>query len=146
MAAKAAANSLPAMDLHYQRALLAEMREEDALVVLAPGLGLRFLLANLLRQYCDPEHFVVVLNASADEEEFLISTLALEDVKPLPVVVNNEVSIADRYRGVRQVSERAPGRALTATTRAWSAGRAASMCTRTAASCLSPRASWPSTS
>jgi len=108
IAAAPAADVLPAMDLHYQRALLAEMREEDALVVLAPGLGLRFLLANLLRQYCDPEHFVVVLNASADEEEHLISTLALEDVKPLPVVVNNEVSIADRYSGLRQVSDVSP--------------------------------------
>ena len=84
------------MELHYQRVLFEELCAEDGLAVLAPGLGLRFLLARLLRRYCDPAHFVVVVNATAEEEDFLVSQLALDDVSPLPAVVNNEVPVADR--------------------------------------------------
>ena len=83
----------------------------DALTVLAPGLGLRFLLADLLRRYCDPAHFVVVVNATAEEEDFLVRHLALEDVQPLPLVINNEVAVADRSETTREQNGRAPARA-----------------------------------
>ena len=99
------------MALHFQRLLQTQLNDEDALTVLAPGLGLRFLLADLLRRYCDPAHFVVVVNATAEEEDFLVRHLALEDVQPLPLVINNEVAVADRSETTREQNGRAPARA-----------------------------------
>ncbi|WFD42905.1 DNA repair protein RAD16 [Malassezia psittaci] len=66
--------SLPASRqwlLPYHRAILSKLvpdqedeEERDRLVVLAPGLGLRRVVATLLRAYYSPENLVVVVNAS----------------------------------------------------------------------------------
>jgi hypothetical protein len=86
------------MALHYERLILDAVRDGDALVVLAPGLGLPTLLPAVLQPYCDPAHCVVVVGASADETDALITALALAGTTArVPRTVDGDVSAADRY-------------------------------------------------
>ncbi|KAF9189002.1 hypothetical protein BGZ51_000178 [Haplosporangium sp. Z 767] len=57
--------SLP---LAFQKAIVAELVAEDALLVLARGLGLRNILGAFLQIYSQPQNLVLLVNTNADEE------------------------------------------------------------------------------
>ncbi|KAJ1967774.1 DNA repair protein RAD16 [Dimargaris xerosporica] len=62
--------------LPFQKQILAEVNEQDGLLVLARGLGLRTILLHLLRAYADPRNLVLLLNTPADEEAYYREALA----------------------------------------------------------------------
>lgn len=61
------------------------------------GLGLEVVLLNIIKVYCDPGNLVLVIGSSAPEEEFWITQLQKDGVKPLPKVLSADTSIAERY-------------------------------------------------
>ena len=54
--------------------------EGDSLVVTARGLGVERILLNLMRPHCIPASLVVVINASAEQQEYFCRFLANEKV------------------------------------------------------------------
>ena len=77
--------------------VMADLRAEDALLVMAKGLGLHVVLHQLVAAHAAPEHLVLVLNASQEEERQLLHGLAVSGVGGTPpVVITNECSAADR--------------------------------------------------
>ncbi|KAJ1972664.1 DNA repair protein RAD16 [Dimargaris verticillata] len=62
--------------LPFQKQILAEVNEQDGLLVLARGLGLRTIVLHLLRAYADPRNLVLLLNTPADEEAYYRKALA----------------------------------------------------------------------
>ena len=57
--------SLP---LEFQQEVFHDLRDEDALLVLARGLGLRKIICNLLKLYDGPQSLILLVNATQDEE------------------------------------------------------------------------------
>lgn len=71
--------------------------DPDALMVMARGLGLRTIVASILRLYDGPSHLVVVVNASAEEERGLGEELTTMGVrKPGLRSVGHETSAKQR--------------------------------------------------
>ncbi|KAG0340657.1 hypothetical protein BG000_011435 [Podila horticola] len=60
--------SLP---LSFQKEIVAELVAEDALLVMARGLGLRNILGAFLQIYCQPQNLVLLINTTAEEEATL---------------------------------------------------------------------------
>ena len=58
-----------------------EAAEGDSLVVTARGLGIERIVLNLMRPYCIPASLVVVINASAEQQEYFCRFLADEKVE-----------------------------------------------------------------
>ncbi|KAI9232401.1 MAG: DNA repair protein [Podila humilis] len=57
--------SLP---LSFQKEIVAELVAEDALLIMARGLGLRNILGAFLQIYCQPQNLVLLINTTAEEE------------------------------------------------------------------------------
>ncbi|PWN88390.1 DNA repair protein [Acaromyces ingoldii] len=55
--------------------------DPDALLVMARGLGIRSIVASILRLYDGPQHLVVIVNASAEEEKGLGDELTTMGVR-----------------------------------------------------------------
>lgn len=60
------------------------------------GLGLEIVLLNIIKVYCDPGNLVLVVGSSSAEEDYWISQLIKDNVKPLPKVLSADTSIAER--------------------------------------------------
>ncbi|KAG0097557.1 hypothetical protein BGZ93_002491 [Podila epicladia] len=60
--------SLP---LSFQKEIVAELVAEDALLIMARGLGLRSILGAFLQIYCQPQNLVLLINTTAEEEATL---------------------------------------------------------------------------
>lgn len=60
--------SLP---LSFQKEIVAELVAEDALLIMARGLGLRNILGAFLQIYCQPQNLVLLINTTAEEEATL---------------------------------------------------------------------------
>ncbi|KAG0025165.1 hypothetical protein BGZ82_010184 [Podila clonocystis] len=60
--------SLP---LSFQKEIVAELVAEDALLIMARGLGLRNILGAFLHIYCQPQNLVLLINTTAEEEATL---------------------------------------------------------------------------
>ncbi|KAH0445910.1 hypothetical protein IEQ34_025254 [Dendrobium chrysotoxum] len=71
--------------------------DPDALIVMARGLGLRTIVASMLRLYDGPSHLVVVVNASTEEERGLREELTTMGVrKPGLRCVGHETNAKQR--------------------------------------------------
>jgi len=60
------------------------------------GLGLEIVLLNIIKIYCDPGNLVIVIGSSPPEEDFWITQLDKDGVKPLPKVLSADTSISER--------------------------------------------------
>ncbi|KAG0242467.1 hypothetical protein BGW41_004035 [Actinomortierella wolfii] len=67
--------SLP---LPFQREIFAELAAEDALLIMARGLGLRSIMSAFIQIYCQAQSLVLLVNTSSDEETALRDTLSFE--------------------------------------------------------------------
>ncbi|KAJ1920686.1 DNA repair protein RAD16, partial [Tieghemiomyces parasiticus] len=62
--------------LEFQRQILKELKEEDGLLILAKGLGIRTIVATFLLAHADPRNLVLLLNTPAEEEVYIQDALA----------------------------------------------------------------------
>lgn len=60
------------------------------------GLGLEIVLLNVIKVFCDPGNLVLVVGSSTPEEEFWITQLKKDGIKPLPKILSADTSIAER--------------------------------------------------
>ncbi|XP_069693595.1 DNA repair endonuclease XPF [Periplaneta americana] len=82
--------------LEYENQIFLDILHEDGLLIAAKGLGIETIFLNLLKVYCDPGNLVIVVGTTSKEEEFYITQLEAEGVKPLPKVITTEYTAADR--------------------------------------------------
>ena len=82
--------------LEYENQMFLEIIHEDGLVVVAKGLGLETVFANVLRAYLDPGNLIIVLGTTNHDEQYFIDTLKGLGNKQLPRVVTFECSSDER--------------------------------------------------
>ncbi|CAI6366875.1 unnamed protein product [Macrosiphum euphorbiae] len=97
--------------LPYENQMFLDVLHEDGLVICAKGLGLEIVLLNIIKVFCDPGNLVLVVGSSAPEEDFWITQLKKDGIKPLPKILSADTSIAEREKiylqgGVLFVSSR----------------------------------------
>lgn len=97
--------------LDFERQVFLELFEDDALVILAKGIGIERLLINLIKTYSDSGNLVLVIGTNTSEEEYVVNKLTDLEVTPLPKTITADVSTKDRYEvymsgGVLFVSSR----------------------------------------
>ncbi|KAL5241016.1 hypothetical protein ACI65C_008426 [Semiaphis heraclei] len=97
--------------LPYENQMFLDILHEDGLVICAKGLGLEIVLLNVIKVFCDPGNLVLVVGSSTPEEEFWITQLKKDGIKPLPKILSADTSIAEREKiylqgGVLFVSSR----------------------------------------
>lgn len=97
--------------LDFERQVFLELFEDDALVILAKGIGIERLLINLIKTYSDSGNLVLVIGTNTSEEEYVVNKLTDLNVTPLPKTITADVSTKDRYEvymsgGVLFVSSR----------------------------------------
>lgn len=86
------------LQLQYQRDIIQEVVEEDGLLILARGLGLRRLVCTLLKIYDDPRNLVLVISLSQQDEQGFAEELAMLGVKkPGMTFIHNERAQKERY-------------------------------------------------
>lgn len=61
------------------------------------GLGLEIVILNIIKVFCDPGNLVLVVGSSTPEEDFWITQLKKDGIKPLPKILSADTSIAERY-------------------------------------------------
>ncbi|KAG5185903.1 hypothetical protein JKP88DRAFT_260432 [Tribonema minus] len=96
--------------MSYLRQAFRDLYEQDGLLVMGRGLGLRHVLVKFIRYYCDhiassgggtpsagKRRLVFVINAKG-EEDLLVDAVAADGVPPhlLPQVLTNEFTIKER--------------------------------------------------
>lgn len=87
------------MALEYQRAILAELLDEDALCIIARGLGAQNTLLLLLKLYCNSNNVVLILNATHQDQQLLLDGLLDHGTSPslLPKRITADYSLQERY-------------------------------------------------
>lgn len=60
------------------------------------GLGVDTVFLNLLKVYCDPGNLVIVVGSTSIEEDFYLTQLEADGVKPLPKIITTEYAASDR--------------------------------------------------
>ena len=89
--------------LPYENQIFLDLLNNDGLVVMAEGLGIERILINLIKLYCSPTHFVLVINTNEDEENFLLQKLKQANVVDLPKRITTEtLSINERVQAYMQ--------------------------------------------
>jgi len=104
-------SSLP---LAFQKEIVAELVAEDALLILAKGLGLRNILGSFLQIYSQPQNLVLLINSHADEETALRDDMRSNDVGYGGAYfrsITSEQSVSERselyrYGGVMAITSR----------------------------------------
>ncbi|XP_025200940.1 DNA repair endonuclease XPF [Melanaphis sacchari] len=97
--------------LAYENQMFLDVLHEDGLVICAKGLGLETVILNIIKVFCDPGNLVLVIGSSSPEEDFWITQLKKDCIKPLPRILSADTSIAEREKiylqgGVLFVSSR----------------------------------------
>lgn len=62
---------MSALPLAFQKEIVAELVAEDALLIMAKGLGLRNILGAFLQIYSQPQNLVLLINTNTEEETAL---------------------------------------------------------------------------
>ncbi|KAG0212587.1 hypothetical protein BGX28_006023 [Mortierella sp. GBA30] len=62
---------MASLQLAFQKEIVAELVTEDALLIMAKGLGLRNILGAFLQIYSQPQNLVLLVNTNAEEEAAL---------------------------------------------------------------------------
>ncbi|KAI1315066.1 hypothetical protein EDD11_001359 [Mortierella claussenii] len=103
------------LPLAFQKEIVAELVAEDALLIMAKGLGLRSILGAFLQIYSQPENLVLLVNTNSEEEAALRDDLLQStDVGKGGAyfrTITSEQSVADRtelyrYGGVMAITSR----------------------------------------
>ncbi len=76
-----ASSQHPEMDplLEYENQIYLDMYHNDALLIMAEGLGIERMFTNFIKVYCDPCCLVLILNTNEAEEEFFMNRLKQSD-------------------------------------------------------------------
>ncbi|XP_015913172.1 DNA repair endonuclease XPF [Parasteatoda tepidariorum] len=82
--------------LDYENQMYLESFHDDALVVLAKGIGAERLAVNLIKTYNDPGNLVLVIGSTTVDEEFIIEKLKSLGETLLPKVITSDVGTKDR--------------------------------------------------
>ena len=77
--------------LAYENQMFLDLVAEDGLTVLAKGLGLEQVMANVIRVYSDPGNLVLVIGTSEAEEEFFIKEFE-HTLKPKKITTDYSTS------------------------------------------------------
>ncbi|KAG0050984.1 hypothetical protein BGZ83_004235 [Gryganskiella cystojenkinii] len=104
-------SSLP---LAFQKEIVAELVAEDALLILAKGLGLRSILGSFLQIYSQPQNLVLLINTNSEEETALRDDMRSNNVGHGGAyfrTITSEQSVAERselyrYGGVMAITSR----------------------------------------
>ncbi|RUS27510.1 hypothetical protein BC938DRAFT_483143 [Jimgerdemannia flammicorona] len=70
-----------ALSLVYQQQIVTELVEEDGLLIMGRGLGLRRMLCILLQIYAEPQNLVILINTSPEDVNSIQDELACMGVK-----------------------------------------------------------------
>ncbi|XP_047739690.1 DNA repair endonuclease XPF-like [Hyalella azteca] len=84
--------------LQYEQEMLAQLMEQDGLLIMARGLGLERLLGALVAAHSAPSCLVLVVGASVEEASYVIETCAhlLQDPALPPRILTADVPVAER--------------------------------------------------
>ncbi|GFR17945.1 DNA repair endonuclease XPF [Trichonephila clavata] len=82
--------------LDFENQIYLELFHDDALAVLAKGIGVERLTINLIKTYNDPGNLVFVLGSTPVEEEYIINKLQESGMTLLPKTITSDVSVKDR--------------------------------------------------
>ncbi|GIY03033.1 DNA repair endonuclease XPF [Caerostris extrusa] len=82
--------------LDFENQMYLELFHDDALVVLAKGIGIERLAINLIKTFNDPGNLVFVIGSTPIEEEYIINKLQESGVSLLPKRITSDVSVKDR--------------------------------------------------
>ncbi|CAF0763664.1 unnamed protein product [Brachionus calyciflorus] len=61
--------------LEYENQIYLDMFHNDALLVMAEGLGIERIFSNFIKLYCDPTNLVIILNTHEAEEQYFTNKL-----------------------------------------------------------------------
>ena len=61
--------------LEFENQIYLDMFQNDALLILAEGLGIERIFMNFIKLFCDPSHLVMILNTHEAEEQYFINKL-----------------------------------------------------------------------
>jgi DNA excision repair protein ERCC-4 len=88
---------MSSVSLPFHVQVFSQLFDEDGLLVLAKGLGLRGILLKFIKLHCTPRNLVFVLNTSG-EESAILEGLVADGVsrERLPRVIRNETTSAER--------------------------------------------------
>lgn len=84
--------------LEYETEMFLETLHEDGLVVVAKGLSLDTVFANIVRAYSDPNFLVLVLGTTDHEENYFLEKLLSCNVQKMPRVITSECHSEERER------------------------------------------------
>ncbi|XP_011692831.1 PREDICTED: DNA repair endonuclease XPF [Wasmannia auropunctata] len=82
--------------LEYENEIFLEILQEDGLVIMAKGLGIETIFANVIKAYSDPGNLVIILGTTDHDERYFIDLLKSYGTSKLPLVVNAEYSSNER--------------------------------------------------
>ena len=107
---------MSALPLAFQKEIVAELVAEDALLIMAKGLGLRSILGAFLQIYSQPQNLVLLVNTNAEEEaalrdDLMRSASSIGQGGAYFRSITSEQSIAERsdlyrYGGVMAITSR----------------------------------------
>ena len=107
---------MSALPLAFQKEIVAELVAEDALLIMAKGLGLRSILGAFLQIYSQPQNLVLLVNTNAEEEaalrdDLMRSASSIGQGGAYFRSITSEQSIAERsdlyrYGGVMAITTR----------------------------------------
>src|SRR4051794_35192979 len=89
--------------LDFQRTILHDVLEEDGLLILGRGLGLRRIVSAMLSMFMDPGSFVLLVNSTQAEDDALQNEIRTQNNKAEGIrTINNETLSDQRYawRGI----------------------------------------------
>lgn len=94
--------------LEFENQIYLDMFQNDALLILAEGLGIERIFLNFIKLFCDPSHLVMILNTHEAEEQYFINKLKDSKEKDdedllLPVKITTEThSLNERTQAYMQ--------------------------------------------
>ncbi|KAF9208092.1 hypothetical protein BGZ49_009787 [Haplosporangium sp. Z 27] len=103
------------LPLAFQKEIVAELAAEDALLIMARGLGLRNIIGAFLQVYSQPQNLVLLINTNSEEEtalrDDLLRSTNVGQSGTYFRSITSELSIADRsdlyrYGGVMAITSR----------------------------------------
>ncbi|KAG0366786.1 hypothetical protein BC939DRAFT_406825 [Gamsiella multidivaricata] len=106
---------MSALPLAFQKEIVAELVAEDALLIMAKGLGLKSILGAFLQIYSQPQNLVLLINTNTEEQatlrDDLLRSTSLGQGGVYFRSINSEQSLADRselyrYGGVMAITSR----------------------------------------
>ena len=87
---------MPILPLKYQSEAFNELLNEDGLLVMASGLGIKQILFAFLEMFCDSQSLVLVLNLADSDVDWLLEEFSIAGIKTLPRAVDAAVSTSER--------------------------------------------------